>query len=523
MKSFKEKLLEYYLLNENEYLDLSKEITKENLPSPFKYKKMDEVVDFLHKAVKRKDKILIYGDYDCDGILSTSILYLSLKTDTYTPGFYIPFRETDGYGLTKENIDRFYSLGYRILILSDNGITLNDEVDYANNLGMIVLIFDHHTEESTLPNAKYILHPKLCEFSSVNMCAGSVAFFFSYAYLGFIDDYLLTLSMITTISDMMELIGINRIIVKLGLDILNKNRYTNIVKLINPETPLFTENNISMEVAPKVNAVGRIITDNKLFNIVRYFINFDDDSFIENTAQWIESTNKYRKDLVTAFSTQKTLIDDNMNSIIVKCEDLKEGLTGLVASRFMEEYQKPTVVLTKGTANDYILKGSIRSKNGFDINIILNDLSDILLTYGGHQNAGGLSLKADKFDEFKIRFEKAALKHPFENENKRFIEININEISKENYDFMRTLAPFGQGFKQPDFVIKNINKSFFKFSNDQKHIITRINPNSSIVGFNYDKKILSFDKVNLYGSLDINYYRGYSSIQFKINSVQKVN
>ena len=176
MKDFKSKILDYYSLTDKEYDDLAKELSINDLPDFLGYDNIEVCANYLREKVRSKAKILIYGDYDCDGIMSTSIIYLTLKTNDFTPGFYIPYRETDGYGLTKNNIDRFYNLGYRVLVLVDNGITLVDEVEYANSLGMEVVIMDHHTREDVLPNAKFILHPIISNFSKINMSAGSLAF-----------------------------------------------------------------------------------------------------------------------------------------------------------------------------------------------------------------------------------------------------------------------------------------------------------------------------------------------------------
>jgi len=522
MKDFKNRLLEYYGISNEDFLLLTKSNSIEDLPQCNNYKNIMECARYLHGAVNSNKKILIYGDYDCDGVMATSIAYLTLKSDVYTPGFYIPFRETDGYGLTKENIERFKALNYEILLLVDNGITLNEEVEYANSLGMDVVIFDHHTIEGDVPKAKFILHPILSGFSSYNMCAGSVSFFFSIAYLGIVDEYLLTLAMISTISDLMELRDYNRLIVKLGLDSLNRNRYKNIMALITNDKPKITEYDIGMSVCPKVNAIGRVITDNNLFNIIRYFVVLDDNNFTSKTKLWIENTNIYRKQLVKDLSKSED-VDEKLSSIVLIENNLKEGLTGLVAARYMEDYDKPTVILVQSSKTDCYLKGSIRSKNGFDVNIILDDVKDLLVSYGGHANAGGLTIDKKNFTEFKERFEKAAKKHHFLTEESKKIEINLDEINKENYDTIESLSPYGQGFHRPLFIVKGIKSSFLTISRDGKHIIKNISPNSSIIYFNYDKSIFNYEFVSLIGYYDINYFKGYCSIQFHVTSFLKFN
>ena len=520
MKDFKTKILEHFKLTNDDYEKLSKEINLNDLPNYLEYKNIKECAEYIHELVSKKEKILIYGDYDCDGIMSTSIVYLTLKTNDFTPGFYIPFRETDGYGLTKNNIDKFYSLGYKVLILVDNGIKLNDEIDYANSLGMEVIVLDHHINDDKLPNAKYILHPTISGFSNINMSAGTVCFFFSVAYLGFVDEYLLSLGAISTISDLMPLHDKNRTLVRLGLNSINKNKYTNISLLINKKEGNINEKDISMLVAPKVNAIGRLVGDKTLFDIVRYFINFNNDKYIIEKAKWIEFINSERKQMVSNYIKENN-IDNSKNSIVIVEDHMKEGLTGLLANKFMQEYKKPVVVLVEESIHPGIYKGSLRSKNGFSINIILEDLKDILLTYGGHENAGGLSLKKENLEKFKERFEKAASLHPFLEQDDNYIEINLSEITKENYDILYKIAPFGYDFEVPKFIIKGLKSNFLKTSKSGEHIYTKLNPNATIVYFNYDKSIYDSEFINLVGELDLNCFNGQISAQFKVLSFSK--
>ncbi len=521
MKDFKQKLLEHFKLTEEDYDRLAKDVSLDDLPNFLEYKNIEECANHVHELVEKKEKILIYGDYDCDGIMSTSIMYLTLKTNDYKPGFYIPFRETDGYGLTIKNIDKFFQLGYKVLILVDNGIKLNKEIEYANSLGMEVIVLDHHINDDELPSAKFILHPTISGFSNINMSAGTVCLFFSIAYLGLVDEYLLSLGAISTISDLMPLRDKNRIVVQLGLKAINKNKYLNISLLINKKEGKINEKDISMLVAPKVNAIGRLVNDNSLFDIVRYFINFNNEDYIYQKAKWIEFINSERKQMVSAL-IKENKIDNSKNSIVIVEENIKEGLTGLLANKFMQDYKKPTVILVEENIDHNIYKGSLRSKNGFSINIILEDLKDILLTYGGHENAGGLSLKKENLEEFKERFEKAASLHPFLEQDDNYIEINLAEITKENYEILYKISPFGYDFEAPKFIIRGLRSDFLKLSRNGEHIYTKFNPNATIVYFNYDKSIFDNEFINLIGELDLNSYNGQTSAQFKVLSFSKI-
>ena len=205
MTSFLDKLLTYYELDYSSYLK-NKEKSLIDIPKFSRFPNLKEVTNYIKDSIKQNKKILIYGDYDCDGIMSTSIIYLTLMYGSeYRPGFYIPNREIDGYGLTINNIDKFKKLGYDILILVDNGISLIEQIDYANSLGIECIILDHHNVGEKLPNAKYIVHPDLVNFGKYNISAGVVSFYFSWAYLEYINPYLLSLGAISTISDVMIL------------------------------------------------------------------------------------------------------------------------------------------------------------------------------------------------------------------------------------------------------------------------------------------------------------------------------
>ena len=202
MKTLFERLLDYYSLTKDEY-DKSLKESEKDLPNFSVFPQINEVVDFFKECIAKNTKMIVYGDYDCDGIMSTSIIVTLFKKVNYQIGYYIPSREDDGYGLTIDNINKFHALGYKVILCVDNGISLFKEVEYASSLGIDIIIFDHHTIQEKVPNAKFILHPSLSNIGEYNISAGAVSFYFSWAFLGYIDRYLLSLASISTISDMM--------------------------------------------------------------------------------------------------------------------------------------------------------------------------------------------------------------------------------------------------------------------------------------------------------------------------------
>ncbi len=518
MKTFKEKLFEYYNLDETSFKNLTKELIEADFLNIYNYKNIKEISQFIKDEIANNKKILIYGDYDCDGIMSICIMYLTLKKLGITPGFYIPFREIDGYGINKERINCFKKLKYDTISLVDNGITLCEEVDLIHDLGMKVVIIDHHTIKEKVPNTPYILHPMVSNIGEYNASAGALCFYLSYVMLNQVDEYLLSLGGISIISDMMPLVSYNRTLLRHALKAINKNKFYQIQKLVNFKNEI-TENDIGMKIAPKVNAIGRIVTDNKLFNVVKFFIETDVKK-IDYYADFIESTNLKRQNLVEEVSQDlKSKISEDLAFIILVL-DIKEGLTGLIANKLLQIYNKPTLILTNDKENN--LKGSIRSKHGLNVFNLLEENSSLFIAYGGHELAGGITTSKENLDKIKEIFNNYAKEHPFTEERIKGIDITIDDVNETNYSIIKELSPFGQDFNVPLFKLNNFNTNFFKFSYDKNHIITNLSFNSSLVYFSFDKEILNNKFVNLIGTIDENVFNGKKTIQFKVKSYEKI-
>lgn len=516
-KVFLNKLLEYYALNYDEYLAFIKDISYSSLPSFKNFKDIEKIKEYFIDAIINHKKIMIYGDYDCDGIMSISIMAILFKQLNADFDYYIPLRDSDGYGLNKNKIDQFYKEKYDIILCVDNGISLFDEIEYANSLGMDVIVFDHHTIIGNIPNAKFILHPELSNFGDINLSAGAVCFYFSYCVLGHIDDYLLTLGGISLISDMMPLKSYNRNIVRLMLKNLNLHRYKNIMLLANNPKKI-DENVVGLSIAPKINAIGRLVLDQSNKKIIEYFFNIENENTYSLNS-WIEEINNKRKEIVTNFIEEQKYI--NSHSIVLKC-NIEEGVLGLIANKLLNKYNLPAIILCNDKNNPEILKGSIRSKNGLDVIDSFNELDRFLLKRGGHNLAGGLSIKEEDFSEFSFAFNEYAKNHPFVEVNEKAIDIDLDDVNEENYNIIETFAPFGQENKEPIFKISNFPISSLRFSKDKKHIITPIKYYySSIVYFNYDPSILSLNYIDIIGKISINEYNNKTTYQFKVEKIEK--
>lgn len=515
---FLDKLLNHFNLTYEEYLELSKDINEDDLPKVSNFKNVDIIIKRIFKAIENKEKIIVYGDYDCDGIMATTILVKALQKLNAEVRYYIPSRYQDGYGLNEKNVQSIKEKGYSLIITVDNGISALEAILKAKELGIDVIVTDHHEQIRELPDTPYIMHPIISEYGDIYCCGAYVSFMLTTGLLGYYDSYLLSLASIATISDMMPLVKYNRNIVRLGLKYINENKYLNIIKLLNNQENNVDENTIGLEIAPKINAIGRMKEDVfSMQRIVRYFLTTNEKDMNE-LLEWINSVNNERKELIKSVS-ESIIYDNNSPSIIVVTEE-KEGLIGLLANKIMNDNNKPTIVFTKSTEDPHILKGSARSKEGFSIANAFDMCKDLLEVYGGHAQAGGLSINIDKLNEFIIKFNEIAINNPFIEKKDNLIEINLNDVSKDNYRLYEKLKPFGMGFIKPDFLIRDIVTSSLKYTSNNEHINTIISYNSKLLGFNFHKEDISIkNRINIVGNLENSYFRGNETIIFKISEV----
>ena len=512
---FLSKLLKFYNITLEEFNELSKEIKQEELLSLANFNNGEKTLECLKKHVENGSKIIIYGDYDCDGMMATSILKIAFKYLNYqNVGYYIPNRYIDGYGLTIENTKKFIEKGYKLIICVDNGISQFEAIDLARENGIDVIICDHHEIKKKLPNTPYIIHPALSD--SKSYCSGGyTSFVLATGLLNRFDNYIFCLAAISIISDLMVLQNENRKIVKYALELLKKYRYKQIDLLA--ENNQVTEGIIGSLIAPKINSIGRMLENYNVNLIVKYF-ECDDINEIIRIYNYIEGINKERKALASNFDLENLDSEISEKPAIITVLDVKEGLIGLFANRLLDFYNKPSIVFSK-TKEEGIFKGSIRSKNGISVLDLFAEVSEILLAYGGHECAGGFSIKEEDLEEFKTRIYKFCENKSFIEGFDEYIDINLNEITLENLNILEKLAPFGNGFKLPDFKVSNYPSRSFDYSFDGKHIITKLSINSSLICFNYKIEDLAKRYVDFYGTFRANYYRNRKNVNFVIKKM----
>lgn len=515
-EKFLNSLLSYYDISKSDYEELIADYDLSTFSLGHAFKGIDKAANIALNAVKNKKRIIVYGDYDADGIMGTSILVKMFQLLHYEVSYYIPSRYIDGYGLNVENAKK--CLGkFDLMITVDNGIVANEPIQLLKDNGLEVIVIDHHTVMLPLPNADAIVHPEVSEYGEVASSGAFSAFMFSKAVLGYYDKYLATMAAISLISDMMPLRSYNRKLLKAVFKDYQDNEFLPI-SLLAEHKPL-DERIIGALVAPKINAVGRMKEDKSINLIVKYFTS-DDKEFILTYFDFITNINNERKEL--GKETINKLLDNLSDDALVSIVDIKEGLIGLVANGIMNKLHKPAIVFT--TDKDGNLKGSARSVEGFNIVEAFKVLEKYMLAYGGHALAGGCSIRKEDFESFKKEFINLVNSSSIEVKEVVTVPISINDIDKDHYDIYQSFAPFGEDWKAPLLSLKGIKVEALQYSKSLEHILTRIGNNSKIVGFNIARDALkNYKYIDTVGTLESSSYKGIVSYEYHIVNYETNN
>ncbi len=510
---------------------------RDDFHNPFLMLDMEKATKRIIKAIKNKEKTIIYGDYDVDGITSITVLKQFLEERGLDVDYYIPNRLEEGYGLNKEAVQEIAKKEYTLMITVDCGISGIEEIDLANSEGIETIVTDHHEQLDTLPNAYAIINPKRKDntYPFRGLAGVGVVFKLIQALsleLGLDEkEYLkyLDIVCIGTISDIVPLINENRVIAKLGLMLVKCTKNIGLRELIK-ETGYKNINStmISFGIAPRINACGRMGRQEEALQL---FLTKDVEKAKEITKH-LEKYNVERQETEKSIfkqAMQKLEKEDleNISSIVLAGENWHHGVIGIVASRITEKYFKPTILICiEGNEG----KGSGRSIPGFDLHQALVDSSKFLKKYGGHEMAVGLSLEKDKINDFKKNFEKIS-----ENKNvKQLIpvinidcEIMKKDLNKETIEQIKLLEPFGEMNKQPLVVYKNLKIVSIRSLSEGKHLKLMLkddNETINAIGFNLGElanEYLIGDKIDIVGILETNTYNGQEQIQINIRDIMK--
>lgn len=535
------KLLSNILINRGIVTDKDVSVflnpTRNDFHDPYLLPDMQIAVDRIIQAIENKEKVMIYGDYDVDGITSISVLQKFLVERGMQIESYIPNRLEEGYGLNKEAIKKISDDGYRLMITVDCGISAIEEIEFANSVGITTIITDHHEPLEELPRALAVIDPKRKDsIYPFNQLAGvGVVFKLTQAISKKLNlnekEYLKYLDLVSvgTISDIVPLVDENRVIAKLGLKLVEITKNLGLKKLLEVAGYKQVDSNtISFGIAPRVNACGRMGHENEALDL---FLS-ENINEVEELTDKLNLYNSIRQD------TEKNIVkqaleeieknrENEKSAIIIEHEGWHHGVIGIVASKITEMYFKPSILLSYENG---IAKGSGRSIPGFDLHDILCKCSKYLEKYGGHGMAVGLSLKQENFENFKKEFEKVAKQSNLEEiQPMIYIDgiLSANDISIELVKQLKQLEPYGEGNKMPLFACKSLKINSIRSLTEGKHLKLTLKDDNFIVdaiGFNMGylaNEYLIGDKVDIVGTLEINSFNGMEHVQINLKDMMK--
>ncbi len=534
------KLLAQILMNkgitEEKEIEIFINPKRNNFYDPFLMPDMEKAINRIINAIQNKEKILIYGDYDVDGITSTTVLKKFLEERGANPEYHIPNRLKEGYGLNKQAIGEIAKRGTQLMITVDCGISAIEETEFAKSLGIETIITDHHEPGEILPNAYAIIDAKIkTNRYPFNQLAGvGVVFKVIQAIsmkLGLEEkEYLKYLDLVClgTISDIVPLIDENRVIAKLGLKLVNVTKNLGLkTLLISSGYKIADSNTISFGIAPRINACGRMGFAEQALQLL---LSNENEQVIE-LAKKLNDYNRERqekeKEIFEEAINQIDKGEEKNPAIILAGNGWHHGVTGIVSSKITEIYFKPSILIGfEGEEG----KGSGRSIPGIDLHEAILKCNNKLERFGGHAMAIGLSIERKNFENFKKELNEY-LRTKEINQIKQIIMIdaiaNLRDISLETVEELKLLEPFGEVNRMPIFCFKGLRIESIRALTEGKHLKINLRDDNMIIsaiGFNMGEKSTEYkigDRVDVVGALEINEYNGMKSIQLKLKDIMK--
>ena len=536
------RLLSTILVNRNiiekDNIDLFLNPTRNDFHDPFLMIDIKPAINRIKKAISDKEKVTIYGDYDVDGITSVTVLKSFLHDIGLETSVYIPNRLHEGYGLNKEAIAKIHKdYNSTLMITVDCGITGVEEVEFAKTFGIETIVTDHHEPSSEIPKAIAVVDNKRQESKYPFRELAGVGVTFKLiqalsielglkpeAYLKYLD-----IVCLGTISDIVPLVDENRVITKLGLMLVNQTKNIGLKSIINISGYKKIDSNaISFGVAPRLNACGRLGKADDALQLLLSNNVMEVQELTKKINGYNLERQKIEKEIYDSAiaKIEKENLDKN-DTIVVSGENWHHGVIGIVSSKITEKYFKPSILLSfDGEAG----KGSGRSIPGFDLYNALTKCLDCIEQFGGHAMAIGLTVKKEKLDEFKEKFEEQARSEHIEDIVPIInidAKVSISEVSRDMVESLKGLEPYGEGNSMPIFAFKNLKIDSIRALSEGKHLKLTIRENNTIVnaiGFNLGQLANLYkigDKVDIAGVLEINSFNGVDSLQINIKDIMK--
>ena len=507
-----------------------------NLNDPFLMKNMSVAVERLQIAIFKKQNVLVYGDYDVDGTTAVAMMYSFLRRFSSKIYYYTPCRYTEGYGLSYKGVDYALQKGCDLIITLDCGITAIKQIQYANNYNLDIIVCDHHEPLRDLPKAYAILNPKQKEcnypFKELTGCGVGFKLIQAYCYKNNISfdeirEYL-DLLVVSIGADIVPMIGENRVLAFYGLKQINSSPRAGFKALLQQANKknILNMSDLVFGIAPRINAAGRIDHANKAVGILIE----TDYKRATTLAIQIEENNKERKSLDVEITEEAlSMIDKNKKSTVVFNEKWHKGVVGIVASRLIETYYKPTIVFAE---KDGVLTGSARSVHNFDLYHAISKCSHLCEEFGGHKYAAGLSIKKENLDQFIKQFEQVVsnsiAKEQLQPKVDIEMEIAIDDINPKLYRIIKQFAPFGPLNPSPQFVTRSVSDSGYirKIGVDQAHLkfnIKSSNASISCIGFGlakYYEKIKSPQEIDICYTINENEWNNKKELQLLVTDIK---
>lgn len=513
-----------------------------DLYDPFLMKDMEEGACRLSSAIRNREKVVIYGDYDVDGTTAVSILYTFLKSFGLDVEYYIPHRFKEGYGINPDGIEFSIQKGANLIVSVDCGITAIDEAKYAKEKGIDLIICDHHTVGDIIPDAVAVLDPKRpdCNYPFDGLSGAGVGFKLvqgTIKKLGLpatIPDQFLDLVAISIASDIVPIVDENRVLMRRGLELINESPRVGIKALLNligAKPGSITTSSIVFSIGPRINAAGRM---GDATTAVELMI-ADDPVTASRFASELESVNKMRKTADMETMNQATEMLENeynieeMSAMVLHNPDWHLGVIGIVASRLVDAHYRPAIMLS--TVEDKI-KGSARSIKGFNIYDALKECEDLLDQFGGHEFAAGLTMSRENLDEFRQRMNEIAyntlLNNDFKPELEISAELDLSQVDLKFWKLLTQFEPFGPGNMRPVFVSRNVCVEGLPSIVGSGHLKMKVKAENSAVfdaiGFNmheYEPKLRNCrqDRIDVAYVLEENYWNGKRTIQMRLKDI----
>ena len=533
-------LLAKVLVNKGCYtVKQAKELFFEETPlsDPYLLKDMDIAVERIMRAVEEGEKIVIYGDYDVDGVCATATLFTCLENMGANVFYKLPNREKDGYGLNSDVLQSFKNKGVDLVVTVDNGIAAINEVEFANSIGLDIIVTDHHLPKGEIPDALAVVDPLREDDESPckTLCGAGVAFKLVCALeqadpmemLEYYGDFVA----VGTVADLMLLEGENRTIVKGGLNLLNEGMrqgFNSLAEVCGLRGKEITSESIAYAIAPRINAAGRMADPTVALELLLC----EDEAEGMLLAQKLDTDNQKRQDIQNKMAediTQEILADTDLvkdRVIVVWGDTYHPGVVGIVASRLVETYAKPAIVLTRD-GDDY--KGSGRSIASFNLHRALEETKHLLTRYGGHELAAGLTLEEENLEKFRKAINDVANSiDGLEKTESLKVDCQVepNEISVDSVSQINLLAPFGNGNPNPLFMISNVQIAGIYPVSDGKHIRIKVKNSAGYlqgVMFNMSPAEFAYnigDYIDLTANLSIYHGEMGSMVSVKIKEVR---